>query len=163
MRNLIYLILLFSLPVAAQDYFKAAGLRGGLSSGFTYRQHLDPELAYEGILSFRKGGLQFTVLREHIQPALFEFSNDFFFIYGYGGHAGFSYTDNYYIMFQEYNYYQKRFSPLLGVDGYVGLEYRIPVVPIQVGIDVKPFFEFSMFEFFKLVPWDFSFTAKYIF
>jgi hypothetical protein len=163
MRNFIILILLFSLPASAQDYFKAAGIRGGLSSGFTYRQHLEPELAYEGILSFRKGGMQLTVLREHIKPALFEFSEDFFFTYGYGGHIGFNYTDNYFFMFQEYYNYRKRFSPLIGVNGYVGLEYRIPVIPLQVGMDLKPFFEFSMFEFFRIVPWDFAFSIKYIF
>jgi hypothetical protein len=163
MKKLFYLILLFSLPAAAQDYSRAAGLRGGLSSGFTYRQHLEPEIAYEGMLSFRQGGMQFTVLRENIRPAMFEFSDDFFFTFGYGGHLGFNYTDHYIIMFQEYNYYGKRFSPLIGVDGYVGLEYRIPVIPLQVGMDLKPFFEFSMFEFFRLVPWDFAFNIKYIF
>jgi hypothetical protein len=163
MKKLIYLILMFGLPAAAQDYTRAAGLRGGLSSGLTYRQHLVPELAYEGLLSFRHGGLQFTVLRENIKPAAFEFSEDFFFTYGYGGHVGFNYTDHYVIMFHEYNYYERRFSPLIGVDGYVGLEYRIPVIPIQAGIDLKPFFEFSLFEIFRLVPWDFAFTIKYIF
>ncbi len=163
MRNFVFLILLFSLPVHAQNYFRAAGIRGGLSSGFTYRQYLDPELAYEGLLSFRKGGLQLTVLREHIQPALFEFSEDFYFTYGYGAHIGFNYTDNYFFMFHEYYYYKKRFSPLIGLDGCLGIEYRIPTIPIQIGLDFKPFFEFSMFEFFRIVPWDFAFSIKYIF
>jgi hypothetical protein len=163
MRNLVLLVLLFSLPVHAQNNFRAAGIRGGLSSGFTYRQHLDPELAYEGLLSFRKGGLQLTALRQHVQPALFEFSEDFYFIYGFGGHVGFNYTDHYYFMFREYSYSEKRFSPLIGIDGYLGLEYHIPTLPLHVGLDSKPFFEFSMFEFFRIVPWDFSFTIKYIF
>lgn len=163
MRKIFYLVLFLSLPVSAQDNSRAVGLRGGLSSGFTYRQYLDPEIAYEGLLSFRQGGMQFTVSREIIQPAMFEFSEDFFFIYGYGGHIGFNYTDNYNIMFHEYIYYEKRFSPLIGIDGYVGLEYHIPVIPIHVGIDLKPFFEFSLYEIFRLVPWDFGFTIKYVF
>jgi len=163
MRNLVYLILLFSLPSAAQEYSRAAGLRGGLSSGLTYRQHLAPELAYEGLLSFRKGGLQCTILREYIQPAIFEFSEDFYFAYGYGGHVGYNFTDHYVIMFHEYNYYEKRFSPLIGIDGYIGLEYRIPVIPLQVGIDLKPFFEFSLFEIFRFAPWDLAFNIKYLF
>jgi len=163
MRNIVFLILLFSVPVQAQNYFRAAGIRGGFSSGFTYRHHLEPELAYEGLLSFRKGGMQLTALREHIQPSLFEFSEDFFFIYGYGGHLGFNYTDNYGFMFHEYYYYEKRFSPLIGIDGYLGIEYHIPTIPVQAGFDVKPFFEFSLFEFFRIVPWDFAFSIKYIF
>lgn len=163
MKNFIFIILLFSLPVQAQDYFRAAGIRGGLSSGFTYRQHLDPEIAYEGLISFRKGGLQLTALRQKIQPALFEFSEDFYFIYGFGGHVGFNYTDHYYFMFHEYNYSERRFSPLIGLDGFLGLEYRIPGIPLQAGLDVKPFFEFSIFEFFRIVPWDFAFTVKYVF
>jgi hypothetical protein len=163
MRNLVFLILLFSLTAHAQNYFRAAGIRGGLSSGFTYRQHLDPELAYEGLLSFRRGGLQLTALRQHIQPALFEFSEDFYFLYGFGGHLGFNYTDNYFFMFHEYNYSQKRFSPLVGMDGYLGLEYHISAVPIQIGLDLKPFFEFSIFEFFRIVPWDCAFSVKYTF
>jgi hypothetical protein len=163
MRNLIFLILLFSLPVHAQNYFRAVGIRGGFSSGFTYRQHLDPELAYEGLLSFRQGGLQFTALRQHIQPAPFQFSDDFYFIYGYGGHLGFNYTDHYVFMFNEYYYSEKRFSPLIGLDGFLGLEYHIPTIPVQVGLDLKPFFEFSIFEFFRIIPWDFAFTIKYIF
>ena len=163
MRNLIFLFLFFSLPVYAQTYFSAAGIRGGYSSGFTFRQHLDPGLAYEGLLSFRKEGLQLTALRQIIQQAPFEFSEDFYLIYGYGGHVGFNYTDHYYFMFHEYIYSDKRFSPLVGIDGFLGLEYHIPTIPMQVGVDVKPFFEFSIFEFFRIVPWDFAFTIKYIF
>lgn len=163
MRNFVFLFLLFSLPVQAQNYFSAVGIRGGYSSGFTFRQHLDPGLAYEGLLSFRKGGLQLTALRQYVQLAPFDFSEDFYFIYGFGGHVGFNYTDHYYFMFHEYTYSDKRFSPLVGVDGYLGLEYHIPSIPMQVGIDVKPFFEFSIFEFFRIVPWDCAFTIKYIF
>jgi len=163
MKKLFYLILLFSLPAAAQDYSKAVGLRGGLSSGFTYRKYLEPEIAYEGLLCFRQGGMQFTIMRQNFRPAMFEFSEDFYFTYGYGAHVGFNYTDNFHIMFHEYTYYEKRISPLVGIDGYAGLEYHIPVIPIQVGIDMKPFFEFSIYEIFRLVPWDLAFTIKYIF
>lgn len=163
MRNLVFLLLFFSLTVHAQDNFRAAGLRGGYSSGFTYRQHLEPELAYEGLLSFRQGGLQFTVLREHVQPVFLEVSDGLFLTWGYGGHMGFNYTDHYHAMFNEYYYYDKRFSPLIGVDGYVSVEYRIHEVPVQFGLDLKPFFEFSVFEFFRIVPWDFAFTVKYLF
>jgi len=163
MRNLVYFVLLLSLPAYAQDYNRAAGLRGGIGYGLTFRQFMEPELSYEGLLSFRNNGLQLTALREHIRPANFDFSDDFYFTWGYGAHIGYNYTDNYFFMFQEYYHYYRKFSPLIGLDGYLGLEYCIPTVPIQIGLDFKPFFELSVFEFFRLVPWDFAFTIKYTF
>ena len=164
MKNItLFTILLISLPLNAQNYFKAAGIRGGLSSGFTYRQYLEPDLAYEGLLSFRKGGIQLSILRQRYQPALLHIGEDFFFAYGYGGHVGFTYTDSYKFIFREYSYSDNRFSPLIGMDGYLGLEYHFPMLPVQVGLDFKPFFELSIFEFFQVSVWDVGFNIKYTF
>jgi hypothetical protein len=163
MKNLVFIILMFSLPVNAQNYFKAAGIRGGISSGFTYRQFLEPDLAYEGLLSFRKGGIQFSVLRQRFQPTHWKISEDFFFVYGYGGHVGFTYTDTYKFIFREYYHSDKRFSPLIGMDGYLGLEYHFPALPVQIGLDYLPFFELSVFEFFQVSIWDIAFNIKYTF
>jgi hypothetical protein len=82
--------LLISLQGSAQDYMRSAGIRGGFSPGLTFRTYLDPQLAYEGLLSFRENGLQFTVLRQHFKPTLWNLSEGFFLTYGYGGHLGFT-------------------------------------------------------------------------
>ena len=67
-------LILLSMEAAGQDFSRSVGIRGGLSSGVTYRQFLNPELAYEGLMSFRKGGLQFTILREHFRPTMWQVS-----------------------------------------------------------------------------------------
>ena len=90
MKQAILLFLLtLAIPASAQDFERTAGIRGGINPGITYRQFLDPSLAYEGLLSFRGEGLQFTVMRQRFEPALWTFSDGFFLVYGYGFHAGF--------------------------------------------------------------------------
>lgn len=148
---------------AAQDYFRAVGTRGGRTAGITYRQFLDPTLAYEGIVSFRNSGMQFTILRQRFESTVWSFSDEFFLTYGYGGHVGFLYSDNFRFFFREIYYEHKKFSPLIGIDGYIGIEYHFPGLPIQIGLDYKPYFDFSIYQFFTLSLGDAAFTLKYTF
>jgi hypothetical protein len=93
-----------------------------------------------------------------------EFGAGLNFLYGFGGHIGFFYSDNYRPFGLSRIYYPgRRFSPVLGVDAYTGLEYRMESIPIVFGIDYKPFFEFSLYQYFKLQLWDFAFSARYRF
>ncbi len=164
MKNkILFILLLFSLPSTGQDYMRTAGVRGGINPGLTYRQFLDPSLAYEGLLSFRENGLRFTVLRQRFEPALWNVSDGFFAVYGYGGHAGFTNTSTYRFINRHYHYAKEKFSPLVGMDGYLGLEYHFPGLPVQVGLDFKPFIEISLYEFFRMNVWDAAFTLKYTF
>ncbi len=163
----VLLLLIFSSALAtleAQNYSREAGIRGGLTSGFTYRQYLSDDLSYESILSFRQGGLQATILRQIHEPKPNDYLDNVFFVYGFGAHAGFYFSDRYRsVWYHDYYYPQREFSPVIGVDGYLGGEYRFTTVPISLGIDYKPFFEFSTIQFFRLRLWDFAFTAKYRF
>ena len=43
----------------------------------------------------------------------------------------------------KYFYDDKKFSPILGFDGLVGLEYRANEIPFIFGANYKPFMEFS--------------------
>ena len=156
-------LLLFSIQVSGQDFMRSAGLRGGLTSGISYRGYLNPELAYEGLMSFRGNGLQFTLLRQHFEPALWHISDGFFVTYGYGGHLGFTNSHTHRNLFQTIHRPDKKFSPLLGLDGYLGIEYHFPGIPVQVGLDYKPFFELSLYQYFQMSPWDVAFTLKYKF
>jgi hypothetical protein len=162
-QTILIALLLISLKVAAQDHLRSAGIRGGLTSGLTFRGYLDPQLAYEGIMSFRGNGLQLTVLRQHFRSTLWNISDGFFLTYGYGGHMGFTNSQSYEHLFRTVYNPDRKFSPLLGLDGYLGMEYHFPGIPVQVGIDYKPFFEFSLYQYFQMSAWDLAFTLKYKF
>ena len=156
-------LLVISIQASGQDFMRSAGIRGGLTSGISYRGYLNPELAYEGLMSFRNNGLQFTLLRQHFRPALWHISDGFFISYGYGVHIGFTNTHSYKHFTKTVHYGEKKFSPLLGLDGYLGIEYHFPGIPVQVGLDYKPFFEMSLREYFQMSAWDVAFTLKYKF
>jgi hypothetical protein len=153
---------LFS-PIYSQYFSREVGIRGGYTSGFTYREYLDEYLSYEGILSFRNGGMQLTLLRQINEISMISELNNTFFIYGFGGHAGYFYSHFSKPFWNEYYYSRRQFSPVLGVDAYVGLEYRFDAFPLTAGLDFKPFFEFSSMQIFRLVLWDLALTAKYQF
>ncbi len=57
----------------------------------------------------------------------------------------------------------RKLSPLLGIDAYAGIEYRFESIPAVIGVDMKPFFEFSLYQFYKMNLWDMALTAKYRF
>ena len=74
---------------------REAGVRGGITSGFTYRQYLDEYLSYESILSFRQAGMQLTLIRQiHEGPSVLDIDANFNFLYGFGAHVGFFFTDS---------------------------------------------------------------------
>ena len=52
----------------AQNYTRDAGIRLGDFFTATYRQHLDDDQALEGMISFGRGGMTFTVLKEFFEP-----------------------------------------------------------------------------------------------
>jgi hypothetical protein len=100
-------------------------------------------------------------LPERIHPACFsEWSPDLLFVYGFGAHSGFNRIDQYRILGRTYYYDHYRYSPVLGIDGYLGLEYHFPRLPVVGGIDAKPFFEYSVNQFFSLHMFDISAIFK---
>ena len=160
------LILIFSgigFMTYSQEYSGAIGLRGGVTSGITLRQFLDDEIALETILSFRRGGIQATLLREKHIPTLLEFSDNLIFGYGFGGHVGFMYTDHYKFMFDDYYYTDKKFLPLIGLDGYFAIEYIFREFPLAISLDCKPFFEINIKGLVQMNPFDIAFAIKYWF
>lgn len=148
----------------AQNYERAIGVRGGVTRGFTYKQFKNVDEAYEGILSFRKGGTQVTLLKEITKPAsIIRMSDEFYFAIGYGGHVGFNYTDEYMVLYRTVRYSTDKFMPVVGVDGYFGLEYRIYDWPIIIGVDYKPFMEMSIPGFFSMHLGDVSIALRVVF
>ena len=164
MRNL-YIIILLCLSSSAfsQYYAKEVGVRGGYTSGFTFRVNLEEELSYEGQLGYRDQGAIFAVIRQkHHELGMDRFGN-WDFIYGFGPHAGFYFTDNYRILFREIYFGREIFTPVFGFNGYMGIEYQLVNAPVSFGINFQPFMEISLKQLFGINLWDFGFNVKYRF
>ncbi|MCL2560756.1 MAG: hypothetical protein FWE10_00320 [Rikenellaceae bacterium] len=108
----------------AQDYNFAVGVRlGGDTGGASVKFKMNPSDALEGILSVpwdKGGGFLFTLLYERHIPVI---THGFHLYYGAGGHIG------------------TRVEKLsFGVDGILGLEYKLRHSPLAISLDYKPSF-----------------------
>ena len=161
------LILLMSLALItasgfSQDKMRAAGIRGGLSSGFEYRVFANEYVSYKALLSTRNRGIQLTGMKEFHVPDIITFSEQVTFVYGFGVHAGF---ESWYVYRDQpyYPYHTTNSGPIIGLDGLAALEYQFWDVPLNMGIEVKPYFDIFGRNFFRIQPFDFAFTIKYLF
>lgn len=162
-RFLILIILIISGSYLwAQGFNQAIGIRGGLSSGFEYRIYTDDANSYKFLLSTRDRGLQFHILKEFHQYDMFSFTDQLVFFYGAGIHAGYERWDEFHLQ-NNVSWYNTRTSAIAGLDGLVGLEYVFQEVPVSLGVEAKPYFEFFGREMFDLNLFDFAFTVKYLF
>lgn len=166
MNKFLLIIFVLSLPtvVNSQANIREVGFRTGASAGLTYRQYLSENQSFEVLLSFRNEGLQLTLLRQMHENVLYSFADNFYLLYGYGGHAGYNFTDRFRSAFWNDIYYRNRkLSPLIGADGYAAIEYRIKSIPLTIALDFKPYFEVSLYQYFRLQLWDLGFALKYRF
>jgi hypothetical protein len=85
--------------------------------------------AIEGLASFWKGGVRFTGLYELHYPLLQVDGLQWYV--GPGAHIGF-YDDKYY-----------GGNTFFGIDGVLGVDYKIPGAPLNVSLDWNPSFEFG--------------------
>lgn len=108
--------------VSAQDYNWGVGVRlGGEMGGASVKYKFNSVNALEGILATPwKNGFMLTALYERYIPVI---GKGFHFYYGAGAHVG---------------SWAKKFA--LGVDGIVGLEYKLSNVPLAFSLDYKPNF-----------------------
>ena len=161
--------MLLTTSVFAQEYKNSAGFRLGKTDGVTYKKFLTDNGAVESMLGFGgydKGMQVYTTYQWHYQiPA--HFTENLYLYYGVGGHVGYirpNSTRSYYVndstVFSED---EKQTYYAIGVDGVVGLEYRIFTVPLTVSMELKPYFEYYGLRYAQFNFWDFGFTVKYIF
>ena len=163
--KLLYTSLLFfaiSLGVSAQNYMRDAGIRFGKGVIGSYRQFYKDDLAIEIYGGYLNRGMVFGGIRESFTPAFTKYSDNFRLYYGYGVHAGFTYTNSHKFLNREYRY-DWMFSPFFGMDGIIGIEYYFPEVPILVAADLKPYFEFSLNRIFEINPINITLSVKYRF
>ena len=107
--------------LSAQNYQCAVGVRGGVTAtGLSVRYHFDPVNALEGMLDFAQG-FYISALYERTIPVIGE---GFEFYYGAGANLG------------SWDYDDGEFT--FGVNGIIGLEYKIRELPLAFSLDYKP-------------------------
>ena len=136
------IILIFSCvsDVRAQ-YNTAVGIRIGGTSGVTAKYFYKPTMAAEGIIGTFGDGFSITGLMEKYSPVYN--ATGLYVYYGGGAHIAF-YNDgsNYARPFGREIDYHKNNDVAFGIDGIVGLEYRLPEnIPIAFSLDLKPLVE----------------------
>ena len=84
MRKFYTILILLCLSPAAfsQFYNKEVGIRGGYSSGITFRINLEAYLSYEAQLSYRDHGGIFTMFRQQHREIGMDRLGNWEFIYG---------------------------------------------------------------------------------
>ena len=159
-------VFLITSSAAGQYGTRQAGLRLGYRGGIFYQVTQEAgtaEMGYNALLSFNNNGLQITGLKVIYETTISSISDNLYFAWGYGGHAGFIYTDHVEYFGESYYYKGDRFSPLIGADGWLALEYRIREIPLNVSLNLKPFVEITIPAFVRIVPFDFAFSVAYVF
>lgn len=116
-------LLVTTLAVSAQDYNWAVGVRGGALSGLTAKKNLGDN-AMEAGLSLSAHTMNVDATYQWQQPII---ADGFHLYYGVGAYAGL-YT------------FENVGELILGAEGVVGLEYRIPGAPIAFSLDYRPTF-----------------------
>lgn len=121
------------------DYQTAVGLRGGPWADLTIKHFFNPNVAIEGWVGAWPRTLRVTVLVEKHQSAFGTRGLNWY--YGGGGHIRPGYWGGYKYRGRWYPEYYDGVG--FGVDGIVGLEFKIPEVPIAISGDLHPFLELN--------------------
>ena len=137
----------------AQEYETAAGVRGGLYNGVTIKHFLGGKSAVEGIITTRWQGFNVTGLYELHSWRAFDVDRLNWY-YGVGGHVGI-WDRTYATWVGEGN------SMVIGVDLILGIEYTFEEIPINLGVDWKPAFNFIGADGFRGDGG--AFSARYVF
>lgn len=159
----IFICVAFSSVISSQEHKYNIGLRGGETSGIVLRNYFNENSAVEGMIKFYQEGFKFTLLKEVFSKSSLSSTNNFYLVKGAGFHAGVINTDNYKFFSKRYYLSEETVNPLFGLDGLIGMEYRIKSFPLVIGLDWKPYFEFSRIQYFRLEPWDVGFSIRYAF
>lgn len=135
-KILLSVLIMFSLVSISftQDYNTGIGLRGGFGSGLTIKHFTGEKSAVELILASRWKGFEITGLYE-LHNRVFNTERLKWYI-GFGGHIGFWNGDHVYWGTPGTGY------TVIGIDGILGLEYSFTVLPVNIGIDWKPAYNF---------------------
>jgi hypothetical protein len=131
------------------DYTTALGLKfGPYESGISAKYFMNQRTSIEGILGFNNHGVVVTGFYELNLPAFNVPGLKFY--YGAGAHIGAEGAGDYAVLGNNEIYSATHL--LLGVDGVLGLDYKIPQTPIAVSVDLDPRIELATGPFFDVGP-----------
>ena len=137
-------------PATTNSYQIAAGLKfGGYENGISGKYFINDNTAIEGVLGFRQKGLVVTGLYEIHQTAFNAAALKFY--YGFGAHIGGIGAGTYRRFNGDTQVYANN-QILIGADGVIGLEYKIPNAPIAVSLDLNPRIELTTGPFVDIAP-----------
>lgn len=136
---------------ASSSYNLALGLRFGETSGLTLKYIHENGTGIEGILDVWQDAFRITGLFE-ITKSLDP--RELRFYYGGGGHIGAGPRSSYFIRDNRFIYRYYSGYSAVGIDGIVGIEYKIPQIPLAISFDLKPMVEMNTggFSYFSLDP-----------
>ncbi len=127
--------------VTYAQYGLAAGIRIGGTSGIDAKYFYRSDMAVEGLVGTFGNGFSVTGLLEKSIPI---YNTEGLYVY-YGGGVHLAFYNgkhsNYSNFGHEVDYYPNN-DVGFGVNGIVGIEYRLPEnIPIAFSVDLKPFVE----------------------
>ena len=129
------------------------GVRLGGFSGLNFRHVGSRNVGFELNLmasGFYDWGLISGEIDKH-----FPIGGHGFVIYVGGG--AYIANNGYYYHYRRNDFIYSR--TVVGLEGVVGLDYYIPNVPLNVGIDIRPRFNYVIFAY----PWDGGISISYVF
>jgi hypothetical protein len=122
-------------------YKKAIGFK--LNPGaISYRSFYTRNKAVEGIGFISLDGFQLTILNEKFTP--FANAENLTWYMGYGGHFNL-WSERY-----KLNNPSKSAGVAVGIDGMLGLDYKLKNTPINLSVDIQPAFNFVGTSYFDL-------------
>ena len=135
-------LLLAARPATAQNYNTAAGVRlGGGNYGITVQQRVASRVTIEGIAGLGQREYSGTVLGQYHFGILGPSLNYYF---GAGGHLG----------------HNKDSGDFGGLDGMVGVEYKVAFLPVVLSFDFKPTLEINSDDYARFPT---AFSIRYVF
>jgi hypothetical protein len=143
---------LFIVKNVHAQYSSALGLRIGGTTGVSGKYFFKPTKAAEGIIGWYGNGFSLTGLIEKYTPVYN--AEGLYIYYGGGAHIAFYNGEpRYYSHFgREIDYYRNN-DVGFGINGIVGIEYRLPEdIPIAITLDLKPFIELGTGGYVAFAP-----------
>ncbi|SDD32563.1 hypothetical protein SAMN04488104_102430 [Algoriphagus faecimaris] len=140
----------FELPAGPSGYTTAIGVRGGYTSGVTFKHFVNNKAAIEVILgASRWRGTSLTGIYEWHKKGALEVS-ELSWVYGFGARVGFFDGRDYYDGYKGScndprnpkcaAYWDGRSFAAIGLVGIGGLEYKFRDAPLTIGLDLIPYF-----------------------
>lgn len=154
-------LLCAAIQNADAQYRTAIGVRLGGTSGFTIKHQIMRPLYIEGILGAFGDGFSVTGLLE--KNTGFTNAKGLYLYYGGGAHLAFyngreGYNNRFGRNVKDHNDNDVG----IGINLILGLEYKLPTLPLAFSLDLKPFIEFGSGGYVDFAP-DPSFGLKFTF